>query len=577
MKPVLLYLLQVIICSGLLYAYYHLLLRNKKFHLYNRYYLLTAVVISILVPFLNIPVYFNQHQAAVWLQALSQGDYTFAVPAKKTAATFFTSSNLLTLMYVLASGIVLCRFVISIYRIRKLIGKHRVEKLNGINFVNTEEKGTPFSFFHWLFWNNKIHLDSPSGQQIFRHELFHIRQKHSWDIIFTELVSVVFWINPFFHLFKKELTTIHEFLADQFAVQENEKWNYAELLLMHLLGSLHLRFTHPFFHNQIKRRIAMITSSKKPKYQYLRKMLVLPLLVLIAGLFAFTYRQRQEVNNEERNSEVSKLPSIANNPGELIELPLADTAPQPTPPKLIKKKDVGVTVEDVIVVKGKPYGNDKMPLFIIDNVLISNADELKLLKPDHIESINILKDKSAIALYGPRASGGVVIITTKIVKGLKLEEVKADVVVEDRSLELQVDEGKPVPVNSGQSDLNEVVVTGHPSEEIVIRDVAVIGKKLETVNETDVSKLSPLYPNPASHTVILPFSTQTAGAGEIRIQDASGKVFRSEKVNLVKGLNNLNVNVASLPPGTYIISVTDANKGLARTYKMIKDGAGRAN
>ena len=62
MKPVLFYLAEVIIISDILYGYYHFLLRNKKFHNYNRYYLLSAVVISIVIPFLNIPVYFTQQQ-----------------------------------------------------------------------------------------------------------------------------------------------------------------------------------------------------------------------------------------------------------------------------------------------------------------------------------------------------------------------------------------------------------------------------------------------------------------------------------------------------------------------------------
>ena len=72
MKPILFYILQVIAASGLLYAYYHFALRNKKFHRYNRFYLLMAVFISSLIPFLNIPVYFSQQEteSSVVLQTL---------------------------------------------------------------------------------------------------------------------------------------------------------------------------------------------------------------------------------------------------------------------------------------------------------------------------------------------------------------------------------------------------------------------------------------------------------------------------------------------------------------------------
>jgi TonB-dependent SusC/RagA subfamily outer membrane receptor len=92
-------------------------------------------------------------------------------------------------------------------------------------------------------------------------------------------------------LIKKEIKTIHEFLADEYAMLKSENWQYAELLLMQALNTkLHL--VNPFFHNQIKRRIAMITSSQKPGHQYLRKLLVLPVAAVIAVLFAFSYKNR---------------------------------------------------------------------------------------------------------------------------------------------------------------------------------------------------------------------------------------------------------------------------------------------
>ena len=176
---------------------------------------------------------------------------------------------------------------------QEIIKTNPVEQFDRIQFVNTSEPGTPFSFFCWLFWNKKIELQSEKGEQIFRHELFHIKQKHSWDIMYLELLTVLLWINPFFHLIKKEVKAIHEFLADQFAVKENQQWEYAELLLMQVLNTKQ-QLVNPFFHNQIKRRIAMITTSKKPSHQYLRKMMVLPVAAIVIGLFAFSYQSKKD-------------------------------------------------------------------------------------------------------------------------------------------------------------------------------------------------------------------------------------------------------------------------------------------
>jgi N-acetylmuramoyl-L-alanine amidase len=298
MNSVLLYLLQVILASGILYCYYHFFLRNKRFHRYNRFYILTATVISILVPFLNIPVYFTHNlvNSSLVLHTLSNIStpvyHADPVIINAPSHSWFSWQNVLYATYILIATLVLIRIILSLRKIRLIIKKNSVERIEKIRFVITEEPGTPFSFFRWLFWNKKIELQSEKGEQIFRHELFHIEQKHSWDILFMELLTVIFWINPFFHLMKKELKAIHEFLADQFAISENQKWEYAELLLMQALNTQN-HLTNPFFHNQIKRRIAMLTTSTKAGHQYLRKVLVLPVAAIVLALFAFKYKTKE--------------------------------------------------------------------------------------------------------------------------------------------------------------------------------------------------------------------------------------------------------------------------------------------
>ena len=307
MNQLLSYLLQIIVASGLLYGYYHFALRNKRFHRYNRFYLLMAVIISSLIPFLNIPVYFSGNETSYstvleTLQVISSPIVNEPVATVLTTEnrqpTLFTAERCIYLIYCLILSFFIVRIIISLNKIRYIIKRNPVEQIDKIKFVNTEEPGTPFSFFRWLFWNKKLELHSDKGEQIFRHELFHIQQKHSWDIIFIELVSTIFWINPFFHLIKRELRAIHEFLADEFAIKENKHWQYAELLLMQVLNTNN-RLVNPFFHNQIKRRIAMITTSTKPSYQYLRKVMALPIAVIVLFLFAFNIKNKKSTEPNE--------------------------------------------------------------------------------------------------------------------------------------------------------------------------------------------------------------------------------------------------------------------------------------
>jgi beta-lactamase regulating signal transducer with metallopeptidase domain len=292
MNGVLTWFIEMIVCSGILYAHYYVLLRNNRFHSYNRYYLLAAVVLSTLVPLVHIPIDFSASPgkpAAIWqtLAAISSVTENKHIQIAPEDANAFTLKNFFILFYILMASAILARFVTALIFIRKLLRKYKAERTANIYFVSTAEPTTPFSFFKWLFWNNKIELESGNGQQIFRHEFFHIQQRHSWDLAFLELITAVLWINPFFHLIRKEVKTIHEFLADEFATNENDKWSYAELLLIRVLNSSSHRLVNPFFHNQIKRRIAMITSSKAPKYQFFRKLMILPMAALVFACFAF--------------------------------------------------------------------------------------------------------------------------------------------------------------------------------------------------------------------------------------------------------------------------------------------------
>ncbi len=412
MKALLYYLVQVFISSGILYAYYHFALRNKKFHHYNRFYLLAATVISITIPFLNIPVYFAQTEtdSSFVLQTLtvfssSGTDAPVIIAAgKQEHINWFTWQNLSYAFYILIASIVLLRIIISLIKIRRIAKNNPIEQIDNIRFVNTNEPGTPFSFFRWLFWNRKIELRSEKGEQIFRHELFHIEQKHSWDIMYMELLTVIFWINPFFHLIKKEVKAIHEFLADQFAITENTKWQYAELLLMQALNT-NQQLVNPFFHNQIKRRVAMITTSKKPRYQYLRKLMVLPLVSISVILFAFNYKTR--LGNQSR----------AVSPNHSLKSEFQTT--NDTLPEKIQKKSFFYSKTDNLILEAdtllflpeasKIKPDLKKSLIIINGETRKNDIlRIKTIIADEITFYSAGNDK-AIRKYGKEAEHGVVI------------------------------------------------------------------------------------------------------------------------------------------------------------------------
>lgn len=300
------YLLQMIACSGILYAYYYFFLRNEKFHQYNRFYLLFAMSISLFLPLLKIPVIVKDTTANPVYAFVSTGE-TVAVTA---TANDFDYAQALYIVYgciVLWMALKLLRAILQTAWIKKT---SITESFEEIQFIRTVHPDAPFSFFKWLFWNERIELESTEGIYMFKHEMYHIRCKHSLDLLFMEIIISICWFNPFFYLYRKEVKTIQEFLADQHAAGNSNNASYAELLLMHAIGSRHQQLINPFFHNQLKRRITMLTSSKKPQYQWLRKLLVLPVATTAIALFAFTYEKEIEPGNDKK--ALSSAPILDN-------------------------------------------------------------------------------------------------------------------------------------------------------------------------------------------------------------------------------------------------------------------------
>ncbi|MFI5192581.1 MAG: N-acetylmuramoyl-L-alanine amidase [Chitinophagales bacterium] len=289
----LLYLIKTILVAGLLLGYYWLFLRNKSFHRYNRYFLLCIPAISMLFPLLrlNLPLFWWQtaNENSIHLLGVVNGNLEEAVTIYASQGFWrsFPWETVCFLITMLISLFFFIRFYRSLCLLRLLRQNNPFQEIQGTRIYFVHQAGTPFSFFKSIFWNESQELNSSQGRQMLRHELYHVQHQHSLDILLLEIIRIACWFNPFIHLIRREIQAIHEFLADEFASSETDRLEYAELLLLNSFHSKKIFITHPFFQNQIKRRIAMITKNKKIKSGLLGRMMVLPVVVLLLGLFAF--------------------------------------------------------------------------------------------------------------------------------------------------------------------------------------------------------------------------------------------------------------------------------------------------
>lgn len=284
------YLLKVTICSIILYLYYLAILKNKHFHHYNRFYLLGIVLFSWLFPLIKInPVAQSiSSSPAVYhiVQAIADNNASYENMAIENGKTF-DWNFLVSLVAGMVSLTILIIFLRSLWNIYSIKRKCSSIYFKEVKLIMTDAPGTPFSFFNYIFWNNSIDPDSKIGYQILLHELTHVREKHSFDKTFIEILMVFGWFNPIFWIIKKELYMVHEFIADEQSVENHDSSTLAEILLTAAFPQQQYILRNSFFFSPIKRRIIMLSKNTNSRFSYLRRFFALPIIMIVVVLFAF--------------------------------------------------------------------------------------------------------------------------------------------------------------------------------------------------------------------------------------------------------------------------------------------------
>ncbi|MFA9199296.1 MAG: M56 family metallopeptidase [Aquirufa sp.] len=456
------YLLKSMILSGIFFGYYTLFLKNTIYHAYNRFYLLASMALSLVIPFFKLSTFtVSEEQAAGAKKVLI---YLTQLPASQVQQESI-SWEILVIMGISALFVgYLAYSILKVFRLKAVSAK---KQMGDFTFIETDLDEAPFSFFSNLFWKKSISMEDESGRKILQHELAHIREKHSWDRLFSQLICSIFWMNPFNWIMQKELQNIHEFIADRDAVGTGEVDAFAKMLLQTYYGNHFLNPSHSFYYSSIKRRIIMLTTSNTPKYAYLRKVAVLPLVAISLVLFSIQLSAQKPKPKKELATQytVTMRPdsttfSDPKTGKKVFSVATRDMPPPPPPagapdsPKLpiiaetlkaipsfsdatfhghldsssivmkgmhngneitvtVKGSNKNIAAKDQARVVLKPSSGDKVkPLIVIDGVITSEIN-LNDLNPNNIQSMNVLKGEKATAKYAEKGANGVIEITTK--------------------------------------------------------------------------------------------------------------------------------------------------------------------
>lgn len=300
MDNLILYLFEVCISLALFYSIYWLFLKKETFFAINRLFLISSFLFSFIVPFINAS--FIKISSPLASRQLIERTYVFGQTAStqtKTMGIF----DFLWLIYIIGAGLFLLRFLYKLLKLQILIKKSSIQKINGVNVVFIEKDLAPFSFFNFVFVN-KSNISGDDFNRIVAHEMIHIRQYHSVDLLVMELLTIFQWFNPFVWPYKESLKETHEYLADNAVIAQGcNAAKYQLLIFEQHVGVKLFEFANNFNHSQIKRRITMMTKRKSKRWAKFKVLLILPLLSFLVLTFADSNTTREPDKAKQKDAD----------------------------------------------------------------------------------------------------------------------------------------------------------------------------------------------------------------------------------------------------------------------------------
>ena len=291
------YILKSSVCLVVFYLFYRLLLSRETFHRFNRVALLSILLLSCLLPLVEVTVeeQTEVHQTMMTLeQWLMLADMMNTADTTDLQAEEVTVTWIQVALLVYLAGILLfsLRNGYSLLKLGGLLKSGRKENLS--KYIDGGEKVTlivhdrdiaPFSWMKCIVISEKD-LDE-NGREILIHELAHIQNRHSWDLLVADICIFFQWFNPASWLLKQELQNIHEYEADETVIEKGvDAKQYQLLLIKKAVGTRLYSMANSFNHSKLKKRITMMLKEKSNPWAKLKYLYILPVAAIAVTAFA---------------------------------------------------------------------------------------------------------------------------------------------------------------------------------------------------------------------------------------------------------------------------------------------------
>jgi len=327
------YLIQANLYLVLFYAFYWFILRKETFFNLNRTYLLASALSAALIPLLKVEWFSGAAQPMQqrFISATVVVMDGYASPIED----IWTFGDVLTLVYYCVIFIMTIRLIFKVVKLNKIL--------------KDKDQPEAFSFFMKI----RINRNLPKQKVIETHELAHVKQFHSADVLLFEVLAIINWFNPVIYLYKNSIKHIHEFIADEVVLKtETDKRDYALLLLSKNFGVATHTLTNNFFNQSLlKRRIEMMNKTKSRKTAILKYGLSAPLFLLAMVLSSAKISESKMINKLSEKVKPNKQLSEILIPDVVSNLALTTTKENKT--TTISKNETDLLKPDSVV-KPKP-------------------------------------------------------------------------------------------------------------------------------------------------------------------------------------------------------------------------------
>jgi bla regulator protein blaR1 len=350
-----LYLLKFIGGSTLLWVVYHFGLEQEKMHRFKRFYLLFSLGFTLVVPLISLPWFAKESvDAPTELNAALVQGVQFTPQIAQPQAPSLPVESVLWVIYSVIAAILLLRLLYNLYQAMVMQAKGEKLQHAGVPLVILPENVPTHSFFSTIYINQKDFAEE-SATAILAHELAHVRQGHSWDILFVEVLRVLFWFNPVLYAYKRAIQLNHEFLADEAVIQQEnfDIPTYQYLLLDKIAQAQQLSLVQQFDYFITKKRMIMMTKEAKRQRSFWKRLALLPLLTGLILLLS---------DKVQSQSQTSSPPKV-----------LAQKEESGVSQALLDEYNAGVKRywDTIEAIKGK-----KNPVIRLDNFKIDRLNEI---------------------------------------------------------------------------------------------------------------------------------------------------------------------------------------------------------